>query len=593
MRYQGVFETWIVIAVATLGAGLANESAAADSSADAKAYEQRALTHAGNAKRGRELFFDEQLTKCVVCHKLDGKGGDAGPDLSAIGGKFDRPHLIESLLEPSRQIVEGFRTTVCSLNSGRVVTGVVREKSEQTITLFDVDGKRQVVPLADIDERQESDVSLMPVSLQKSITPEQFTDLISFLETCRSGIKGTPGSNIAGGITLPDGFSVEVVATGLTGCTALETTADGRILICEQTGTLRVVKDGKLLTKPALSVLVEAFWERGLIGVTVDPDFPRTPFVYVCYVAQQPYPHHRISRFTMQGDVADPASEKLLLEGDDQRKLGGKIPAGHQGGALHFGTDGKLYIGIGEQTAGQPSQNLDTFQGKLLRINADGSIPDDNPFLKDATGKYRAIWARGLRNPFTFAIRQTNGDMAINDIGSNLFEEVNVGVAGGNYGWPISEGPTDDPRFQAPIHTYKAASACGADFVANDSPWPATYRGKYVFAEYIHGWIKTLDVHHPEQVDTFVTGLRNPVDLRFAADRSLYVLLRNAWVMDNKFPAGTGSLLKISRQKASVETSQSTTQLETNTLKRNAPRVCKLEAYTAWKTYPTYKDTAR
>jgi putative heme-binding domain-containing protein len=540
------FQISLLLAILS-AAAYAGDCAAEGEAADAKGYEQYALTHSGDARRGRELFFNEQLTKCSVCHKLDGKGGEAGPDLSAVGGKFDRPHLIESLLEPSRQIVEGFRTTVCVLKSGRSISGIVKERTDKSITLFDVDGKRQVIDLADIEERMESDVSLMPVGPQKSLTPEQFADLIAFLETCRTGVKGTPGSQISGGIAIPAGFRIETVATGLTGATAMETTGDGRIFICEQTGALRVVKNGTLLPQPALTLPVEAYWERGLIGVTVDPDFPRNPFLYVCYVAKQPYPHHCVSRFTMTGNTADPSSELLLLEGDDQRKLGGKVPAGHQGGALHFGPDGKLYIAIGEQTAGSPSQQLDTFQGKLLRINADGSIPVDNPFVSQTQGKYRAIWAIGLRNPFTFAIRRTNGDMGINDIGGDKFEEINRGAAGGNYGWPLAEGPSDDPRFIAPIHSYKRASVCGSDFLAEDSSWPAPYRGKYFFGEYIHGWIKLLDWKDPTKVETFAEGLRNPVDLRFAADGSLYVLLRNAWVMDAKFPSGTGSLLRIRR----------------------------------------------
>lgn len=521
-------------------------TAAAQNRSDTQPYEQFALTQPGDATRGRELFLDEQRTKCAVCHKLNGQGGDAGPDLSAIGGKFDRPHLIESLLEPSRQIVEGYRTSVVALKSGRMLTGIVKERSDKSIMLVDANGQRQVVGLADIDEQEEIAVSLMPVGLEKSLTLAQLADLIAFLETCRTGIQATPGSQISGGISLPGCFQVRTIATGLTGATALETTPDGRVLVCEQTGALRVVRDDRLLAAPALTLPVEAFWERGLIGVTVDPDFPRTPHVYVCHVAKAPYPHHRVSRFTMHGDMADPASETLLLEGDDQRKLGGNLPAGHQGGALHFGPDGKLYIAIGEQTAGAPSQKLDTFQGKLLRINPDGSIPDDNPFVAQTAGKYRAIWAIGLRNPFTFAIRRGNGDMLINDIGGDKFEEINRGAAGANYGWPLAEGPSDDKRFTPPIHWYKAASACGGDFVADGSPWPAEYHGRYLFAEYIHGWIHTLDLSHPNDVRPFIAGLRNPVDLRFAADGSLYVLLRNAWVIDDKFRQGTGSLLKIS-----------------------------------------------
>jgi putative heme-binding domain-containing protein len=518
-----------------------------------QAYEQHALTNAGDAVRGRQLFFDEARTKCASCHTLDGKGGDAGPDLSVIGGKFARPHLIESLLEPSRQIVEGFRASLIATTRGTILTGIIKAQSPHSITLVDAEGKPAVLSTAEVERRQESPLSLMPAGLENSLTSQEFTDLIAFLESCRPATRALWGSGVSGGIALSPGFQVSIVATGLTGCTALETTNDGRILICEQTGTLRVVKAGKLLPQPALTLPVTAYWERGLIGVTVDPDFPRSPFVYVCYVAAQPYPHHRVSRFVMRGDIADPASEELLLEGDDQTKLGGKIPAGHQAGALHFGNDGKLYIGIGEQTAGQPSQELNTLLGKLLRINADGSIPADNPFIGQTQGKYRAIWARGLRNPFTFAIRRTTGEIFVNDIGQDRYEEINRIVAGGNYGWPLNEGPVDDPRFQGPIHHYPRASVCGGDFIPDDAAWPASYRGKYFFAEFIHGWIKTLDISDPTQVQTFASGLRNPVDLRFAPDGSLYVLLRNAWVIDDKFQPATGSLLRISRSRGASE----------------------------------------
>jgi glucose/arabinose dehydrogenase len=199
---------------------------------------------------------------------------------------------------------------------------------------------------------------------------------------------------------------------------------------------------------------VDSFWERGLIGVALDPDFPKRPYVYLCYVAAEPYPHHRVSRWTARGDVAEPGSECVLFEGDDQTKLGGQIPAGHQGGAIHFGRDGRLYVAIGEQTAGLPSQRLDTLQGKLLRLNADGTIPDDNPFFQVAKGKYRSIWALGLRNPFTFAVQPGTGRLFINDVGEARWEEINEGVAGGNYGWPHAEGPNTDAKYRNPVYAY-------------------------------------------------------------------------------------------------------------------------------------------
>jgi glucose/arabinose dehydrogenase len=308
-----------------------------------------------------------------------------------------------------------------------------------------------------------------------------------------------------------------------------------------------VIKGGRLLPEPFLTLAVDSRWERGLIGVAPDPDFAANRFIYLTYVAAQPYPHHRVSRFTAQGDAAAPGSEVVLLRGDDQRKLGGQTPAGHQGGALHFGKDGKLYVAIGEQTAREPAQRLDTFQGKLLRINPDGTIPEDNPFYAKAEGKYRAIWAIGLRNPFTFAVQPGTGRIFINDVGDNKWEEVDEGVAGANYGWPESEGATTDPRFRGPIHTYPVASVAGGAFCPKDasSGFPPDYQGRYFFMDFVHGWIKVLDPDHPSRVETFATGLTRPCDLAFAPDGGLYVLLRDAWVIDDKFRPHTGTLLKI------------------------------------------------
>ncbi len=520
-----------------------------DSEATRRAMEQAALTAAGDARIGKELFFNDKRTNCVVCHRIGSTGGAVGPELSSIGGKFDRPHLIESLLEPSRQIVQGYETTSFLTASGQLITGIVKQRTPDIIRLLDAEGRTAEVDPQVIEQQQTSGVSLMPTGLATGLSTQEFVHLIAYLESLGSGGKKF-GAGIHGPIRLPQGFTVETVATGLSGAVAMETTPDGRILICEQTGALRVVRDGQLLDDPFVTLPVHVEWERGLIGVTIDPDFDVHPYVYVCYVAKDPYPHHVVSRLLAQGDVAKPGSEQILIRGDDQRKLGGNVPAGHQGGAVHFGKDGCLYVGIGEQTAKQPSQKLDTFQGKLLRIHADGSIPEDNPFRDKTTGKYGAIWAYGLRNPFTFAFDPDGHDLLINDVGGN-FEEINRGVAGANYGWPIAEhGPTDDPRFVGPIHIYPQSSIGGSVFVPPDSPWPAIYHGKYLFADFVLGWIRMIDPAVADAVtanksQTFAEGLRRPVDLRLADDGTLYVLLRNAWVIDDKFEGGTSSLLKI------------------------------------------------
>lgn len=509
--------------------------------------EQFALRNAGDAQQGKRLFFDDERTRCSACHQVEKVGGKVGPDLSKIGGKFDRPHLIESLLLPSAQIVEGYRTSLILTDDDAAHSGIVISESKQDLKLIDANGKPHVISKNEITARKEAEVSLMPTGLADLLSETEFADLIAFLESLRSG-QSKFGSGIRGPVQLPDGFRITTIATGLSGATALDVAADGRIFVCEQDGKIRVVQDDQLLEQPFVSIPVEHNWERGLIGVTVDPNFPAKPYVYVVYVTDQPYTHHRVSRFTADGNVAVPDSEKILLRGDDQSLFGGNVPAGHQGGAIHFGKDGKLYIGLGEQTAKSPSQSFEALQGKILRINADGSIPTDNPFLNRTDGKYQAIWALGCRNPFTFAVSPDNGQILINDVGGK-FEEINPGIAGANYGWPqIDHGPTNEPGMTGPIHIYPQASISGGDFALNSSHWPNSYKSRYFFADFVHGWIHFIDLDAPEEAKTFATGLRRPVDIRFAADGSLYVLLRNAWVVDGKFEGGTGSLMKIDYQ---------------------------------------------
>jgi putative heme-binding domain-containing protein len=512
--------------------------------ADLYALRQAAMNQGGDPKRGKAIYLSA-AAKCATCHKIQGQGGEVGPDLSHVGGKFDRTHLIEAVLDPSAEITQGYHATVLETKAGRVITGIVKSETATAVTLLDGEGKRITVPLGDIARRTVSKVSLMPAGLADAMTPGEFTDLIAYLATLRTGPAPTPGEGSTGPLTLPAGFKAEVVARGFNGATALEVLRDGRLFVCEQTGTLRVVKNGQLLPEPFVKLPVDATWERGLIGVTVAPDFPKTPHVFVCYVAAKPYPHHVVSRFTADGDRAESGSEKILLEGDDQSKLGGTVPAGHQGGAIHFGKDGKLYVALGDQTAGQPAQEMNSLLGRLLRINSDGSLPDDNPFVARARGKYRATWALGLRNPFTFAVQPETGRIFINDVGGRA-EEINEGFAGANYGWPtVEHGPTNDPRFRGPIHHYPTACITGGAFAPTDLRWPKEYRGQYFFGDFNHGWIKLIDPAKPAVARPFATGLRRPVDLRFAADGSLYVLVRDAWVIDKLFKGGTGALLRI------------------------------------------------
>ena len=136
--------------------------------------------------------------------------------------------------------------------------------------------------------------------------------------------------------------------------------------------------------------------------------------------------------------------------------------------------------------------------------------------------------------------------MLINDVGGK-FEEINRGVAGANYGWPgVDHGPTDRAGITGPVHIYPQSCINGGDS-CESKRWPAKYRGKYFFADFNQGWVKYIDPASPQKSSDFLKGIRRPVDLRFAPDGSLYVLLRNAWVVDKNFQGGTGALVKISK----------------------------------------------
>ncbi|MGH9842282.1 MAG: PQQ-dependent sugar dehydrogenase, partial [Blastocatellia bacterium] len=330
--------------------------------------------------------------------------------------------------------------------------------------------------------------------------------------------------------TLPPGFADFPVATGLASPTAMAIAPDGRIFVCEQEGRMRVIKNGALLPTPFVSISVDPNGERGLLGVAFDPDFAANQFVYVYYTTSTAPIHNRISRFTASGDVAVPGSEVVILEIDNVIN----DTVAHNGGALHFGPDGKLYIAVGDHNRPDNSQELNTLKGKFLRINPNGTIPPDNPFYNTASGNYRAIWAFGLRNPFTFAIQPGTGRVFINDVGFGSYEEINDGIAGANYGWPTCEGACSPPNsaFRDPIYAYPTTIAnCAITGGAFYNPvtvrFPSTYFGKYFFADLCGGWIKLLDPA-TNAVSDFATISTSAVmvDLDVSTEGDLYYLQR-------------------------------------------------------------------
>ncbi len=328
--------------------------------------------------------------------------------------------------------------------------------------------------------------------------------------------------------TLPTGFTETQIASGLSSPTAMEIAPDGRIFVCLQNGRLRVVKNGSLLTTPFLTLTVDSSGERGLLGIAFDPNFTTNNLVYVYYTVPGNPAHNRVSRFTANGDVALAGSELVLVDLDN---LSGAT--NHNGGAIHFGPDGKLYVAVGENANAANSQTLSNRLGKVLRINSDGSIPNDNPFLSIATGANRSIWALGLRNPFTFAFQPGTGRMFINDVGETKWEEINDGIAGSNYGWNLCEGVCSPPNsnFRDPLFQYAHGSTStqgcaivgGGFYNPATVQFPASYVGKYFFGDLCTGWIRLFDPSN-NTATGFATGISSPVDIKIASDGSLYYL---------------------------------------------------------------------
>ena len=306
---------------------------------------------------------------------------------------------------------------------------------------------------------------------------------------------------------------------------------DGRLFVCEQGGALRVIKNGALLPTPFLTVSVNSSGERGLLGAAFDPDFANNNFVYIYYTATSPTVHNRVSRFTANGDVAVTNSEVVLMDLEDLSATN------HNGGAIHFGLDGMLYIATGENAFQPNSQSFENRLGKILRINSDGTIPL-NPFDADTSGDNKAIWAMGLRNPFTFNFHPGNGRMHINDVGAGSWEEINEGAPGANYGWSFHEGFGGAPVYDDPLVAYPhnnptppeptGCAITGGAFYTG-AKYPAQFADAYFYADFCGQWIYYVPAPgYTNQTQTaFGTNLgRSAVDLQ-VFDGELYYLTRS------------------------------------------------------------------
>ncbi len=376
----------------------------------------------------------------------------------------------------------------------------------------------------------------------------------------------------------PTGFTETVVAANLGSPTAMDVLDDGRVLIADQLGALKVVKNNTVLATPFVSLTVNSAGERGLLGVTHDPNFAVNHFIYVYHTVPKVTvgttiiePHNAVTRYTANGDVAAAGSAVDILSLNPLSSA-----TNHNGGAMHFGKDGMLYIAVGENANPTNSQVLTNLLGKVLRIdvskvvagdpvnNVAKLVPTNNPFVGQTGGSINgAIYALGFRNPFTFAVNSIDGTIYINDVGQNAWEEIDKLAPGGNYGWNKSEGySTAIPpvglgpgTYQQPVLAYNHTGGVAGGGIAivggafyqpkagATNPFPAAYIGKYFYGDLGGNWIRALNPATPGNITTPDTSTAfasdsapNPVGFETAADGGLYYLARG----------NTGELVKIS-----------------------------------------------
>lgn len=338
---------------------------------------------------------------------------------------------------------------------------------------------------------------------------------------------------------LPDGFTETRIASGLDP-TAFALAPDGRLFVTEKSGRIRIVKNDAVLGAPFATVQPDNFNEQGLIGITLDPGFAQNGYVYVVYTVPGDQKHNRVSRFTARGDTAS-GGETVIYE------LSRRSSGIHNGGSIAFGPDGKLYVGAGDDSFGQNAQSDETTHGKILRMNADGTAPPDNPGAgKEAPAN--VVWARGLRNPFNMAFQPGSGRLFINDVGQSTWEEINEAIPNANFGWPGIEGRRGGQpapaNYRDPVHAYphqnwRCAITGGAFYNPATKVFPARYVGGFFFADYCDGAIRVLDPS-TRAITPFASQIRRALSILVAPDGALYYIARSG-IGDGSTQDNTGT----------------------------------------------------
>src|SRR2546422_1485484 len=321
-----------------------------------------------------------------------------------------------------------------------------------------------------------------------------------------------------------------LVYSGLNFPVSFRFTPDGRILFNERTtGNIRVIQSGIILPTPFATLAVATDGpEQGLLGMALDPDFATNGFVYVYRtVYNGSYYHGLVTRLNATEntgvnpvtifDVTNPSPGNLY----------------HNGGYLKFGPDRRLYAQVGEFQNQQLAQNLSSNAGKILRMNADGTVPIDNPY------RGSLVYAYGIRNGFGMDFDPTNGNLIETEAGPASNDEINVIVPKGNYGWPNCSGRCTNTAYVDPIATFTP--------VVTPTGIAYSSGGEYFFGEWTGTSLNRLKLNSSgavqsiEQISPIGATNDGVLDVVLGPDQKIYFSTRSGiYSYDTSFPGGTG-----------------------------------------------------
>ncbi|UZR98617.1 PQQ-dependent sugar dehydrogenase [Chondrinema litorale] len=346
---------------------------------------------------------------------------------------------------------------------------------------------------------------------------------------------------------IPDDFTDQLVVSGLGTATDMVALPNGKILVTEKAGDIYLVDPSNVTKSTFMTVPnVESGSERGVLSITLDPNFEANGYFYVYHTTTE-Y-HVRISRFTSSGDTANPDSEYVLWESTYIYNPESQLY--HFGGAMDISDEGIMYFAVGDMFQENKTQDNTLEQGKLYRIYTDGSIPADNPFYNNGAetgpnGELPEIYAWGLRNPFRGYYDEESDIFIIGEVGGNdhyhAWEDIHYGRKGANYGWPDcgesgrdENGACENATFDDPVYTYAHKPGRGnsitGGFIYRNGTYPSEYQGVYFFSDYAQSWIQYLELDDDMMpvgepiVFRPATGKKGVVSLIQGLDGSIYYL---------------------------------------------------------------------